>query len=81
MRANFPAVARAMTGAQMRELLTALGKRTKKWTRRDVAALERRLAQSEKTILPYHLGLAALSGQLPPNIARYILLERAMAET
>jgi hypothetical protein len=35
----------------------------------------------EKTILPYHLGLAALSGQLPPNIARYILLERAMAET
>lgn len=81
VRASFPALARAMAGAQMKELAAALGKRTRKLTRRDVAELERTLARSEKSILPYHLGLAALSGQLPPNIARYILLERAMAET
>lgn len=64
----------------MREMLTTLGKRTKKLTKRDIATLERKLARSAKTILPYHLGLAALSGQVPLNIARYILLERSMAE-
>jgi hypothetical protein len=81
VRAGFPVIAQAMAGAQMREVLATLGKRTKRLTKREMATLRRKLAQSEKTILPYHLGLAALSGQVPLNIARYILLERSMAET
>ena len=81
VRAGFPAIAQAMTGEQIREVLAALGRRTKRLTKRDIAALERKLSRSEKTILPYHLGLWALTGQVPLNVARYILLERAMAET
>ncbi len=81
VRAGLPVLAQAMAGEQMRTMLSTLGKRTKKLTKRDIAALQRKLAQAGKTILPYHLGLAALSGQVPLNIARYILLERAMAET
>jgi hypothetical protein len=81
VRTSLPTLAQAMAEEQTRLLLASLGRRTKKLSRRDRSLLQRNLARTSKAIMPYYVGLTAISGQLPPNIARYILLERAMAET